>query len=171
VGARRNKQQSAVRIRPRARRRGWSQRQGRGSTPRLPRHSRGRGIRQDSSAGMYEHVGLTNLPAYFGTAARRLKPGGAFLNHGIVATNADGVAQGPPGGEFINRHIFFGRRIQAGRRTPVAEAIFRRLPVSRGGGGCDRRTARMAGRDRRARAKTPARRARRKQFIVNFQGQ
>jgi cyclopropane-fatty-acyl-phospholipid synthase len=60
------------------------------------------------SVGMYEHVGLTNLPTYFGTVARLLKPGGAFLNHGIVATNADGVAQGPPGGEFINRHVFPG---------------------------------------------------------------
>lgn len=60
------------------------------------------------SVGMYEHVGLANLPLYFSTVARLLKPGGAVLNHGIVATDAHGKAQGPPGGEFIDRHVFPG---------------------------------------------------------------
>lgn len=60
------------------------------------------------SVGMYEHVGLTNMDAYFGTVARLLKPGGAVLNHGIVTTDAEGRAKGPPGGEFINRHVFPG---------------------------------------------------------------
>jgi cyclopropane-fatty-acyl-phospholipid synthase len=60
------------------------------------------------SAGMYEHVGLRNLPLYFATVRRLLRPGGAFLNHGIYATDADGRAQGPAGGEFINRYVFPG---------------------------------------------------------------
>ena len=35
------------------------------------------------SVGMVEHVGESALPEYFQTAFRLLKPGGAFLNHGI----------------------------------------------------------------------------------------
>ena len=60
------------------------------------------------SVGMYEHVGLRNLPAYFQTVASLLRPGGAFLNHGIVSTDAAGRPRGPPGGRFINRHVFPG---------------------------------------------------------------
>ena len=60
------------------------------------------------SVGMYEHVGLANLPGYFATIARLLKPGGAVLNHGIITTDARGSPQGPPGGEFIDRYVFPG---------------------------------------------------------------
>jgi len=60
------------------------------------------------SVGMYEHVGLANLPRYFATMARLLKPGGLMLNHGITAGDRDGRAQGPPGGEFIDRFVFPG---------------------------------------------------------------
>lgn len=60
------------------------------------------------SVGMYEHVGLRNLPTYFRTVARLLRPGGAFLNHGIVSTDAAGRPRGPPGGRFIDRHVFPG---------------------------------------------------------------
>jgi cyclopropane-fatty-acyl-phospholipid synthase len=38
-----------------------------------------------SSIGMVEHVGATHLPVYFASAFRALKPGGLFLNHGIVS--------------------------------------------------------------------------------------
>jgi cyclopropane-fatty-acyl-phospholipid synthase len=38
-----------------------------------------------ASIGMVEHVGLTHLPVYFDSAYRALKPGGLFLNHGIVS--------------------------------------------------------------------------------------
>src|SRR2546430_2724700 len=31
-----------------------------------------------------------------------------FLNHGIVVTDPQARAQGPPGGEFIDRHVFPG---------------------------------------------------------------
>lgn len=37
-----------------------------------------------ASVGMFEHVGLKNLPSYFRTVYKLLKPGGAFLNHGIA---------------------------------------------------------------------------------------
>lgn len=55
------------------------------------------------SVGMFEHVGVKNFPAYFGTVKRILKPGGLFLNHGI--TNETGW-QRTPMTHFINRYIF-----------------------------------------------------------------
>ena len=57
-----------------------------------------------ASVGMFEHVGLKNLPRYFSIAHRLLKPGGLFLNHGITSRE--------PGWEktvstrFINRYVF-----------------------------------------------------------------
>jgi cyclopropane-fatty-acyl-phospholipid synthase len=60
------------------------------------------------SVGMYEHVGLRNLPSYFQTVVRLLRPGGMFLNHGIVSTDAAGRPRGPPGGRFIDHHVFPG---------------------------------------------------------------
>lgn len=38
-----------------------------------------------ASIGMVEHVGLTHLPVYFESVYRALRPGGLFLNHGIVS--------------------------------------------------------------------------------------
>ncbi len=38
-----------------------------------------------SSVGMVEHVGASHLPVYFESAFRALKPGGLFMNHGIVS--------------------------------------------------------------------------------------
>ena len=60
------------------------------------------------SVGMYEHVGRANWPTYFATVARVLKPGGLALNHGITSGDRDGHAQGPPGGEFIDKYVFPG---------------------------------------------------------------
>jgi cyclopropane-fatty-acyl-phospholipid synthase len=60
------------------------------------------------SVGMYEHVGIADLPLYFAATARLLKPGGLMLNHGVTAADRDGRAQGPPGGEFIDRFVFPG---------------------------------------------------------------
>jgi cyclopropane-fatty-acyl-phospholipid synthase len=37
-----------------------------------------------TSLGMFEHVGLENLPRYFTAVYRLLKPGGLFLNQGIT---------------------------------------------------------------------------------------
>ncbi|MGA7384787.1 MAG: cyclopropane-fatty-acyl-phospholipid synthase family protein [Methylocella sp.] len=71
------------------------------------------------SVGMYEHVGLKNLPLYFSGISRLLKPGGALLNHGIVTTDPNGRAQGPPGGEFIDRYVFPG-----GELPPLSRVIY-----------------------------------------------
>jgi cyclopropane-fatty-acyl-phospholipid synthase len=57
-----------------------------------------------SSVGMVEHVGLKNLPRYFSTVQRLLKPGGLFLNHGI--TSDSGGWEKTLSTEFINRYVF-----------------------------------------------------------------
>ena len=41
-----------------------------------------------ASIGMVEHVGRGRLPGYFATAYRALRPGGLFLNHGIIDLEA-----------------------------------------------------------------------------------
>jgi cyclopropane-fatty-acyl-phospholipid synthase len=43
-----------------------------------------------ASVGMFEHVGLRNLPLYFWTARELLKPAGVFLNHGIARSYVTG---------------------------------------------------------------------------------
>lgn len=64
-----------------------------------------------SSVGMFEHVGLKNLPAYFSAANRVLKPGGLFLNHGI--TSAEGGWKKSVTTEFINRYVFPDAELEA----------------------------------------------------------
>jgi cyclopropane-fatty-acyl-phospholipid synthase len=57
-----------------------------------------------ASVGMFEHVGLRNLPVYFSTVNRLLKPRGLFLNHGITH-EAEGWEKSVST-EFINRYVF-----------------------------------------------------------------
>lgn len=57
-----------------------------------------------SSVGMFEHVGLKNLPLYFATVNRLLKPAGLFLNHGITH-DVEGWHK-TSSTEFINRYVF-----------------------------------------------------------------
>lgn len=57
-----------------------------------------------SSVGMFEHVGLKNLPIYFSAVHRLLKPGGLFLNHGITH-DEDGWNKCVET-EFITRYVF-----------------------------------------------------------------
>ncbi len=55
------------------------------------------------SVGMFEHVGQAMLPGYFGKAARLLKRGGVFLNHGIASRATDPVVHGP---SFSDAYVF-----------------------------------------------------------------
>ena len=55
------------------------------------------------SVGMFEHVGEARLPDYFSRAYRLLRPGGAFMNHGISRNPNVPVRRGPT---FISRHVF-----------------------------------------------------------------
>jgi len=57
-----------------------------------------------SSIGMFEHVGLANLPVYNATIHRVLKTGGLFLNHGI--THDEDGWEKTIATQFINRYVF-----------------------------------------------------------------
>jgi cyclopropane-fatty-acyl-phospholipid synthase len=60
------------------------------------------------SVGMYEHVGLANLPLYFGAIRRLLKTGGLALNHGITTGDLNSGTLAPRGSGFIERYVFPG---------------------------------------------------------------
>lgn len=55
------------------------------------------------SVGMFEHVGEALLPTYFERAWRLLRPGGAFLNHGIACRANQPAQRGP---SFSDRYVF-----------------------------------------------------------------
>ena len=57
-----------------------------------------------ASVGMFEHVGLKNLPVYFSTIHSLLKPSGLFLNHGITH-DVEGWNK-TLSTQFINRYVF-----------------------------------------------------------------
>jgi cyclopropane-fatty-acyl-phospholipid synthase len=56
-----------------------------------------------ASVGMVEHVGIARLPEYFAAAWRLLRPGGAFLLHGIGETPASKARRGP---SFADHYVF-----------------------------------------------------------------
>jgi cyclopropane-fatty-acyl-phospholipid synthase len=67
------------------------------------------------SVGMFEHVGRSQLPRYFREAARLTRPGGLFLNHGIVRSREGESGSKLPRplrrilwreGQFISRYVF-----------------------------------------------------------------
>lgn len=57
-----------------------------------------------ASIGMFEHVGLAQMPTYLRTVHRVLRPGGLFLNHGITH-DEEGWSRSVASA-FINRHVF-----------------------------------------------------------------
>ncbi|MGH8688512.1 MAG: class I SAM-dependent methyltransferase [Burkholderiales bacterium] len=59
-----------------------------------------------ASIGMFEHVGLKNLPVYFGTIQRLLAGGGTVLNHGITSVDPESRSVGLGGGDFIGKYVF-----------------------------------------------------------------
>lgn len=61
-----------------------------------------------ASVGMFEHVGLKNLRAYFGKIRSLLKDDGVVLNHGITTSDVDSRWMGLGAGEFIDRYVFPG---------------------------------------------------------------
>lgn len=64
------------------------------------------GFDKISSIGMFEHVGLKNLPVYFERLRELLRDGGLILNHGITSSHPDSYAVGRGAGEFIDRYVF-----------------------------------------------------------------
>ena len=72
-----------------------------------------------ASVGMFEHVGLKNLPNYFQAVHRLLRPGGTFLNHGIARSAVSEVRNN----SFIDRYVFpDGRLVTLSEATIAAEA-------------------------------------------------
>ncbi len=59
-----------------------------------------------TSVGMFEHVGLTNLPIYFRKIASLLSDDGLAMNHGITTTNTDHSTARYGAGEFIENYVF-----------------------------------------------------------------
>ena len=58
-----------------------------------------------ASVGMFEHVGIKNLPQYFEVIRQLLTDDGLVLNHGITTRAGDeGVRDGA--GDFIERYVF-----------------------------------------------------------------
>ena len=59
-----------------------------------------------ASVGMYEHVGLKNLPVYFKKIRGLLMNEGIVLNQGITSTDPDSGGAPWGGGDFIERYVF-----------------------------------------------------------------
>ncbi|MDP3835203.1 MAG: cyclopropane-fatty-acyl-phospholipid synthase family protein [Hydrogenophaga sp.] len=59
-----------------------------------------------TSVGMFEHVGLDHLVAYFTKIRALLKPDGWAMNHGITSTDAYDGETRHGGGHFIDRYVF-----------------------------------------------------------------
>ena len=78
------------------------------------------------SVGMFEHVGRAQLETYFAAAKRLTRPGGLFLNHGIVSLDDARVRRGeaaPPrrlwgSGRFMDRYVF-----PDGELVPLATVV------------------------------------------------
>ena len=59
-----------------------------------------------ASVGMFEHVGLRNLPVYFRKIYSLLKPGGLVMNHGITSVTFDDETMDETNREFIDKYVF-----------------------------------------------------------------
>ena len=66
------------------------------------------GFDKIASVGMFEHVGVVNMPSYFRKIYRLLKPGGVVMNHGITTGNLHPGPLGAGMGDFIEKYIFPG---------------------------------------------------------------
>ncbi len=66
------------------------------------------------SVGMFEHVGASLLPEYFGRAWQLLRPGGVFLNHGIGTSSV--LKESGPG--FGEKYVF-----PDGEIVPINETL------------------------------------------------
>ncbi len=62
------------------------------------------------SVGMFEHIGIKNLPIYFEHIKNLLKDDGIFLNHGITVKKENKLSKHE--GEFIQKYIFPGGELK-----------------------------------------------------------
>jgi len=59
-----------------------------------------------ASVGMFEHVGLKNLPRYFAKIHTLLSDGGVVMNHGITSIDPESRSVGLGAGDFIDKYVF-----------------------------------------------------------------
>ncbi len=59
-----------------------------------------------TSVGMFEHVGVKNLPGYFTKIRSLLADDGFAMNHGITTTDVNNGEAVYGGGEFIEKYVF-----------------------------------------------------------------
>jgi cyclopropane-fatty-acyl-phospholipid synthase len=59
-----------------------------------------------TSVGMFEHVGIKNLPTYFAQIRKLLADGGMAMNHGITSTDIENGESPYGAGEFIDKYVF-----------------------------------------------------------------
>jgi cyclopropane-fatty-acyl-phospholipid synthase len=59
-----------------------------------------------TSVGMFEHVGVQQLPAYFARIGQLLGPDGVAMNHGLTSTDPGNGEAPYGGGRFIERYVF-----------------------------------------------------------------
>ncbi len=59
-----------------------------------------------TSVGMFEHVGIKNLPGYFSKINSLLVENGIAMNHGITSTDANSGETPYGNGEFIEKYVF-----------------------------------------------------------------
>lgn len=59
-----------------------------------------------TSVGMFGHVGVQNLPAYFRHVNALLNPGGMVMNHGITTTDVRNGETPYVPGKFIEEYVF-----------------------------------------------------------------
>jgi cyclopropane-fatty-acyl-phospholipid synthase len=71
-----------------------------------------------TSVGMFEHVGIDNLPAYFSRIRGLLAEDGVAMNHGITSTDADSGDTPTGGGTFIDKYVF-----PAGELPHISKAL------------------------------------------------
>jgi cyclopropane-fatty-acyl-phospholipid synthase len=71
-----------------------------------------------TSIGMFEHVGIDNLPAYFSTIRDLLADDGVAMNHGITSSDANSGDSPMGGGTFIDKYVF-----PAGELPHISKAL------------------------------------------------
>lgn len=59
-----------------------------------------------TSVGMFEHVGLKNLPEYFQKLRSLLAEDGVLMNHGITTCDTNSAGAPAGGGDFIDKYVF-----------------------------------------------------------------
>jgi cyclopropane-fatty-acyl-phospholipid synthase len=77
------------------------------------------GFDKASSVGMGEHIGVRNLPVFFGKVYENLRPGGAYLHHSITLRPNTPY---PRWGGFARKYVFPNGELQTILRVQESAA-------------------------------------------------